>query len=155
MNKRETLRPREAAIARLKLCLRRFAVDLLVSNFGATEDVGLNSTDLGALCLLLVHGPTSAGRLAELTGLTSGAVTGVVDRLERGRFVRRDAHPVDRRRVIIVPDATRAERRVFPHFSSLQRASSPTFYDDYTVTELELINGFLSRLAPPSGDSEG
>src|SRR5579862_2850222 len=136
MNKHQTLRPREAAIGRLKLSLRRFVVDLLVSNFEATEDVGLNATDLGALCLLLLHGPTSAGGLAELTGVTTGAVTGVVDRLERGGFVRREADPIDRRKVIIAPDAARAERRLFPHFASLERAASATFYDDYTVAEL-------------------
>jgi DNA-binding MarR family transcriptional regulator len=146
MNKRETLRPREAAIASLKLSLRRFVVDLLVSNFEATEDVGLNSTDLGALCHLLLHGPASAGRLAELTGVTTGAVTGVVDRLEQRRFVRREADPADRRKVIIAPDAAQVDRRLFPYFPTLKRAASTTFYDGYTVTELELITGFLSRL---------
>jgi DNA-binding MarR family transcriptional regulator len=150
MNKRRTLRPREAAIADLKVNLRRFVVDLLVSNFEATEAVGLNSTDLGALCLVLHRGPMSAGRLAELAGVTTGAVTGVVDRLERAGFVRREADPVDRRKVIIAPDAARVERQLFPHFSSLERAASRTFYDDHTVTELELITDFLSRLSPPT-----
>src|SRR5690348_10057768 len=96
--------PREAAVGDLKLNLRRFVVELLVSSYEATEDVGVNPTDFGALCLLLLHGPAPAGRLAELTGLTTGAVTGVVDRLEAGGFVRRETDPADRRRVIVVPD---------------------------------------------------
>ena len=104
MNKNTTRRHREDAVAELKLRLRRFVVELLISSFEATDDVGLNATDLGALCLLLLRGPTPAGRLAELTGVTTGAITGVVDRLEKGGFVRREADQADRRKVIVVPD---------------------------------------------------
>src|SRR5207253_7948886 len=84
---------REEAIRDLKLNLRHFVVELLVSSYKTTEDVGVNPTDLGSLCLLLLHGPAPAGRLAELTGLTTGAVTGVIDRLEKGGFVRREVDP--------------------------------------------------------------
>src|ERR1051325_9758992 len=96
---------REAAIGDLKLNLRHFVVELLVSSYEATEHVGVKPTDFGALCLLLLHGPAPAGRLPELTGLTTGAVTGVVDRLEDGGFVRREVDPADRRKVIVAPDA--------------------------------------------------
>ncbi|MBA2518706.1 MAG: MarR family transcriptional regulator, partial [Chloroflexia bacterium] len=47
------------------------------------DQVGLNPTDLEALEVLLRQGPLTAGKLAEITGLTTGAITGVVDRLER------------------------------------------------------------------------
>jgi DNA-binding MarR family transcriptional regulator len=139
---------REEAVHDLKLNLRHFVVELLVSSYEATEDVGVNPTDLGALCLLLLHGPAPAGRLAELTNLTTGAVTGVVDRLEKGGFVRRDVDPADRRKVIVVPDAERIDRDLFPHFPSLQRAAAPEFYDDFSIPELALISKFLSRLTP-------
>jgi DNA-binding MarR family transcriptional regulator len=138
---------REEAVHELKLSLRQFVVELLVSSYEATEDVGVNPTDLGALCLLLLHGPAPAGRLAELTGLTTGAITGVVDRLEKGGFVRREVDPADRRKVIVVPDAGRVERDLFPHFPSLQTAAAPQFYDDFSVAELGLISKFLSRLS--------
>jgi DNA-binding MarR family transcriptional regulator len=141
---------REEAVRDLKLHLRRFVVELLVSSYEATEDVGLNATDFGALCLLLLHGPAPAGRLAELTGLTTGAVTGVVDRLENGGFVRRELDPADRRKVIVVPDATRVDRDLFPHFPSLKRAAVRQFYDDFSIAELELIGEFLSRLTAPT-----
>jgi DNA-binding MarR family transcriptional regulator len=141
---------REDAVRDLKLNLRHFVVELLVSSHEATEDVGVNPTDFGALCLLLLHGPAPAGRLAELTGLTTGAVTGVVDRLEKGGFVRREADPADRRKVIVVPDAGRVDRDLFPHFPSLKRAAALQFYDDFSIAELELISEFLSRLTPPA-----
>ena len=142
---------REEAIRDLKLNLRHFVVELLVSSYEATEDVGVNPTDLGSLCLLLLHGPAPAGRLAELTGLTTGAVTGVIDRLEKGGFVRREVDPADRRKVIVVPDAGRVDRDLFPHFLSLKRAAAQQFYDDFSMAELERIKEFLSRLAPPAG----
>ena len=137
---------REEAIRDLKQNLRHFVVELLVSSYEATEDLGVNPTDLGALCLLLLHGPAPAGRLAELTGLTTGAVTGVVDRLETGGFVHRKVDPADRRKVIIVPDAERVDRDLFPNFPSLQRAAAPQFYDDFSIAELRLISKFLSQL---------
>jgi len=142
---------REEAVRDLKLNLRHFVVELLVSSYEATEDVGVSPTDLGSLCLLLLHGPAPAGRLAELTGLTTGAVTGVIDRLEKGGFVRREVDPADRRRVIVVPDAGRVDRDLFPHFPSLKRAAAQQFYDDFSIAELERIKEFLSRLAPPAG----
>ena len=141
---------REEAVHDLKLNLRHFVVELLVSSYEATEQVGVNPTDLGALCLLLLHGPAPAGRLAELTGLTTGAVTGVIDRLETGGFVRREDDPADRRKVIVVPDAGRVDSDLFPHFASLQRARAATLYDDFSIAELERISEFLSRLTPPA-----
>ena len=137
---------REEAVRDLKLNLRHFVVELLVANFEAIEDVGLNPTDLGSLCLLLLHGPAPAGRLAELTGLTTGAVTGVIDRLEAGGFVRRELDPADRRRVMVVPDRGRVDRDLFPHFPSLQRAATQAFYDDFSVAQLDVIAEFLLRL---------
>jgi len=141
---------REEAVRDLKLNLRHFVVELLVSSYEATEDVGVNPTDLGSLCLLLLHGPAPAGRLAELTGLTTGAVTGVIDRLEKGGFVRREVDPTDRRKVIVVPDAGRVDRGLFPHFPSLKRAAAQQFYDDFSIAELVLISEFLSRLTQPA-----
>ena len=141
---------REEAVRDLKLNLRHFVVELLVSSYEATEDVGVNPTDLGALCLLLLHGPAPAGRLAEFTGLTTGAITGVVDRLEKGGFVHREVDPADRRKVIVVPDAGRVDRDLFPHFPSLQRAAAPQFYDNLSIAELGLISEFLSRLTLPA-----
>jgi len=137
---------RDEAIRDLKLTLRHFVVELLVSSYKATEDVGVNPTDLGALCLLLLHGPAPAGRLAELTGLTTGAITGVIDRLEKGGFVRREVDPADRRKVIVVPDAERVDRDLFPHFPNLQTAATPQFYNEFSNAELGLISKFLSRL---------
>jgi DNA-binding MarR family transcriptional regulator len=67
------------------------------------ERIGLNATDFECLDVLDWTGPITAGELARRVGITSGAVTGVVDRLARAGWVRRAADPTDRRRVIVEP----------------------------------------------------
>lgn len=71
------------------------------------EHVGLNATDMESLDFLTMYGPMTAGRLAEITGLTTGAITGVVDRLEAAGYVRRERDPRDRRRVMLQPQIHR------------------------------------------------
>lgn len=65
--------------------------------------IGLSATEFEAMDLIARFQPITAGRLAEYCGLTSGAITGIVDRLERQGFVRRERDPKDRRRVFIIP----------------------------------------------------
>jgi DNA-binding MarR family transcriptional regulator len=65
----------------------------------AAERLGLNRTDLHCVNIIENSGGLTAGELAKEAGLTSGAVTGVIDRLERAGYARRVADPADRRRV--------------------------------------------------------
>jgi DNA-binding MarR family transcriptional regulator len=81
--------------------------------------VGLNSTDLECLDLLLLAGPTTAGKLGEHTGLTSGATTAVIDRLERAGFVHRRRDRDDRRRVLVEIVSSSLER-ITPFYATLQ-----------------------------------
>src|ERR1700753_2042394 len=62
---------------------------------------GINPTDLKVLSVLSRRVPLSAGRLAEITGLTTGAITFLIDRLEKVGYARRVRHHVDRRIVLI------------------------------------------------------
>jgi DNA-binding MarR family transcriptional regulator len=67
----------------------------------AAEALGVNLTDLHALNIVENRGGLTAGALAAEAGLTTGAVTGIVDRLERAGYARRVPEPADRRRVKI------------------------------------------------------
>lgn len=82
------------------------------------ERVGITATELETLELFNLYGAMTPGRLAELTGLTTGGVTRLIDRLERGGFVRREPDPEDRRRVILQPLQRENEARVHPYFAS-------------------------------------
>jgi DNA-binding MarR family transcriptional regulator len=65
----------------------------------AAERIGLNRTDLHCINIVENSGGLTAGALATESGLTTGAVTGVIDRLERAGYARRVPDPADRRRV--------------------------------------------------------
>src|SRR5262245_65424320 len=76
------------------------------------DRLGLNSTDLMCLSLLSDAEPLTAGQLAEATGLTTGSVTVMIERLETAGYVRREKDATDRRRVIVRPVAESIEREI-------------------------------------------
>jgi DNA-binding MarR family transcriptional regulator len=87
--------------------LRRLITEALDAHEAIAASVGLNPTDLRCLELAAAEPEMTPSRLAELSGLTTGAVTGVLDRLERSGFVRREADPADRRRLLVRIEAER------------------------------------------------
>jgi DNA-binding MarR family transcriptional regulator len=105
--------------------------------------LGMSVAEWKCLGLLDQHGALTASRVAELSGFTTGAITGIVDRLERARYVRRRPHPDDRRSVIVEPWHMRElKERVAPIFRSLGRGMSE-IADGYSAKELEAIAGFF------------
>lgn len=96
-----------------------------------------------AVDILHEKGPTTAGELAKLIGLTTGSVTALIDRLEKSGYVRRQPDPSDRRKVILVPLYENKEEvseiYLSLHAAMIQLASS------YADKELELITQFLDK----------
>ena len=81
----------------------RFIAGVVVHNTAVAQRVGMAASDLQFVSLLNLNGPLTPGSLAELTGLSTGTVTGVIDRLEKGGFVRRVRDAGDRRKVLVTP----------------------------------------------------
>jgi DNA-binding MarR family transcriptional regulator len=113
--------------------------------FGQTvaNAVGVASSDLECLDFLNIEGRVTAGRLAELTGLTTGAITGVIDRMEKVGLVRRERDEEDRRKVYvaIVPEAL---ARIGRYYEPLQKAVTKD-WDGYTDAELRLLLRFMTQ----------
>jgi DNA-binding MarR family transcriptional regulator len=106
--------------------------------------LGMTAAEWKCLGLLGQYGPSPPRRLAELSGFTTGAITGIVDRLERAGYARREAHPTDRRSVIICALQTeRIEKRVAPIFQSLIKAMAEVS-SKFTAAELSAIAAFLT-----------
>src|SRR4051812_119107 len=82
---------------------RQYSTAVVVFHHAVSRRLGLNAGDHKYADILMREGPMTAGKLAELTGLTSGAITGMVDRLQRAGWVKRVPDPADRRRVIVTP----------------------------------------------------
>lgn len=125
------------------------AQSVLLSDTVATL-VGLNSTDLECLDLLDIAGPTTAGRLAQHVGLTTGAMTAVIDRLEHAGLVRRLRDPQDRRCVRV-----EAVRRRFKHVTALyQRLIDATdrLHQDYADEELAFVVDYLTKALALAAD---
>ena len=101
------------------------------------ESAGISSSDMDCMDFLNLEGRMTAGRLAELTGLTTGAITGVVDRLERAGFVRRERDESDRRKVFIAPVPEQA-REIERFYTLMQRAMEKQAAG-YTDAELKLL----------------
>ncbi|MFI6594748.1 MarR family winged helix-turn-helix transcriptional regulator [Nonomuraea sp. NPDC050536] len=80
---------------------RRYLSAMVLNSLATAEAAGLNATDYYALNLLDLAGPLTSGELATRTGLTTGATTRLIDRLEKAGCVRRVLDPADRRKVIV------------------------------------------------------
>lgn len=106
--------------------------------------MGLNGTDHKTLDLVFLRGPLTAGQIAQLTGLTTGAITGVIDRLEKAGLARRTNDPNDRRRVVIEAVPEVVEETLAPHFEHLAQRMVE-LAGSYTEDELELLCGFVER----------
>ncbi|WP_168928969.1 MarR family winged helix-turn-helix transcriptional regulator [Paenibacillus dokdonensis] len=105
--------------------------------------LGMYNNDLKSVDILNETGPITAGELSKLTGLATGSVTALIDRLEKVGYVRRENDPSDRRRVIIVPEYESKEEisnTYLPlHTAMINLVSS------YTHEELALITEFLGK----------
>ncbi len=124
---------------------RALGMATLIFHQGIAERLGLNGTDHKCVDILLRTGPITAGELSEITGLTTGAITGVIDRLETANLVRREHDPNDRRRVIVrpLPDPKRG-KEMAALFTGLQK-SMLELASGYTAKELEVIVDFMTK----------
>ena len=121
---------------------RTAAQHSLFSQALATQ-LGIGPTDLECLLLLRDLGPATAGQLADVLGLTTGAITGVVDRLAAVGFVVRESDPADRRRVIVrhVPErAEQLDEALAPLLVSLARS-----LDGFSQADLGVVAEFQAR----------
>jgi DNA-binding MarR family transcriptional regulator len=118
------------------------AQSVLMSDLVATR-VGLCSTDLKCLDLLYLAGETTAGRLAAHTGLTTGATTAVIDRLERAGFVRRRRDAEDRR-CVLVDVLPSSSRRILPFYESLIEGMG-RLNEQYDDQQLAMVVKYMSE----------
>lgn len=123
--------------------LRELSARTIFLHQAIADHLGLNITDHKCLDLLHRHGPLTAGHLADLSGLTTGAITGVVDRLEKKGFVRRTSDPSDRRKAVIVvePGSLSEIEGLFRTLGERTDAMMRT----YSVREQDVIVDFIEK----------
>jgi DNA-binding MarR family transcriptional regulator len=136
---------KQALIGRLMVAMRRSSAAGVLHGQAIAKRVGVNSSDLECLDLIILNGPSTAGEIARRTGLTSGAVTGLIDRLEKLGLVERIDDPNDRRKVLV-----RVREDKIGHigalFTPLEKAMQ-TLLAGYSREELNTLLDFSERAA--------
>ncbi|MGH9463969.1 MAG: MarR family winged helix-turn-helix transcriptional regulator [Vicinamibacteria bacterium] len=146
MSKRLSARerkPRAELLTALRRAIRRVSAQSVLLSQTIASRANISSTDMECLDLLAIEGPTTPGRLATRIGLTTGAVTMLIDRLERGGFVRRTPNPADRRSVIVEALPTGVQV-LMPMFEPLARGMAK-LNERYSAAELALVLDYLTR----------
>ena len=137
----DQLADRSSLLLQTLQTMRRLSVTFELFTQATADRMGVNTTDVQ--CLNIIHelGTPTAGEVATRTGLTSGSVTGVLDRLERAGYIARLNDPVDRRRVRVrpTPKAGELAQQVFWPMLAAVGESYVAFGDD----ELRLLLTFL------------
>jgi DNA-binding MarR family transcriptional regulator len=124
---------------------RRVIANVVLYNDHVAQQTGISASESQFMHLLVLNGPMTPTELSQQTGLTSGSVTGVLDRLERLNFIRRDRHPTDRRKVVVILDEAKVGAAM-GEFYAEQGEHLAKVIDTFTATELATVQRFLSAL---------
>lgn len=137
------MEPKEAVIHLRKLG-QRYAYTALQLHEAIARKAGFNATDHKYLGFFLQRGALTAGELARLTGLTTGAVTGLIDRFEEKGLVARQSDGRDRRKVVIVPDTRKISDLLRPFYEKFQ-TESEALLASFSAGELEVLERYFSK----------
>lgn len=152
--------PRSALYRDLETALREASAQSILISHAVSNATGLGMADLECLDLVVMRGPVTAGELAKVTGLTTGAITGLIDRLEKAGYVERADDPEDRRRVLVKARMDHIKRIADLYKPLLEQ--SHKLFARYTAKEIEIMidfnrrsrviaAGFIAQLKNPAG----
>lgn len=126
--------------------IRRFIAGTILFNQRVADRAGLHLTDMQCINLLeLLGGSTTPGRLAEGTGLTTGGVTVMLDRLEKAGFVKREPNPNDRRSVLVRVNPKKL-RKVNALYGGINRQFEALLHET-PEAELRSVLAFFLRMS--------
>jgi DNA-binding MarR family transcriptional regulator len=135
--------PRDRLLVALDEAIRKVGAQaVLISDLVATR-VGINSTDLECLDLLQLNGPITAGQMSARSGLTSGATTAMIDRLERAGYVRR-RRDADDRRLVVVEVLEHCGAHIAPLYEPIQK-DLEKLHARYSNRELAIVVRYLTE----------
>ncbi|MBI2648214.1 MAG: MarR family transcriptional regulator [Thaumarchaeota archaeon] len=138
---------REEIIQAINEKFAEMSTETILFHQAVADVLGLHITDHKCLDFIYRFGAMPAGRLAELTGLTTGAVTGIIDRLEEAGYVRRTSDPKDRRRTIVEPTRNKKlERKIETIFLPLHERMHKLL-SSYSDSELALLLDAVTKSA--------
>jgi DNA-binding MarR family transcriptional regulator len=136
---------REEIIQAVNEKFTEMSTETILFHQALADVLGLHITDHKCMHFIHRYGAIPAGRLAELTGLTTAAVTGIIDRLEEAGYVRRANDPKDRRRTIVEPIRNnKLERKLEKIFTPFHERMHKLL-SSYSDSELALLLDLLTK----------
>lgn len=105
------MKSKEELIEELSQSMQRSGTLTVLHTNAVADKIGISATEFESMDVISHNQPISAGHLANRCGLTTGAITGIVDRLERAGLVRRVRDPEDRRRVLLEPIENKEKKK--------------------------------------------
>ena len=137
---------KNSQIQNFRAVSRQYSDTSILMHKAIARKAGLSGTDHKYLGLLIQKGEMTAGELSKLTGLTTGAVTGLIDRLEKKKLVKRQFDKTDRRKIIIVPNTQNTKKLLGPIFTELQNKTA-NLLSSFSSNEIQIIEKyFLSAI---------
>jgi DNA-binding MarR family transcriptional regulator len=131
-------------INRLRKLNQRHSYISLQMHEAVARKAGLSGTDHKYLGFLIEKGPMTAGELSILTGLTTGAVTGLIDRFEKKNLVKRQFAADDRRKVIIEPNTENIMTLFVPLYEEF-RNRTEELIASFSNEESKIIETYLTK----------
>lgn len=128
----------------LRKLSQQYAYSSIQMHETIAKKLGFSSTDHKYLGFFLQRGKLTAGDLATLTGLTTGAITGLIDRFEKKKLVKREFDSTDRRKVVIVPDTKKIMNLFEPFYKPFQQESEKLIAS-LSNDEIDIIESYLSK----------
>ncbi|MDM5304229.1 MarR family winged helix-turn-helix transcriptional regulator [Peribacillus frigoritolerans] len=124
--------------------LQRYGMRSVLFQQNMAQKIGVSHTDLKSAEILNETGPITAGELSKITGLSTGSVTALINRLEKSGYVKRERDQLDGRKVVIMPIPER-QKQIKSHYQSLSMATKE-LCSAYNEQELILINQFVEEI---------
>ena len=129
---------------RIRKLSQLYAYTSIQMHEAIARKAGLAGTDHKYLGFLMEKGQMTAGELAKLTGLTTGAVTGLIDRFEKKKLVRRRFAADDRRKVFIQPDTENIMALFVPLYKEF-RSKSQKLMASFSEREAKVIESYFTK----------
>jgi len=139
----KTLSKRDLAIEVIRGA-REYSIGTVLFHQAVGQLLGVNVTDMKCLDIMTLKGSASPSELAEHTGLSTGATTAMLDRLENAKLIERRPHPTDRRATLVVL-SQEAMRKLPAMFESLAK-SMETLVLGYSEKELKVLVDFFAKV---------
>lgn len=127
---------------RFRMVSKDYSDSSILMHEAIARKAGLSGTDHKYLGFIVERGKMTAGELSKLSSLTTGAVTGLIDRLEKKKLVKREFVKDDRRKVIIVANVQTTNKIMDPLFKELQEKTSKLI-SSFSAKEFEIIEKYF------------